>query len=167
MPDEDHTGCQLNPAQVALDRTIKPASNPPELGHKRMATLYRTANPTHPWLPRLATLRRFHPEACGVGPTLRRSIAIRPVCPRTRQIARVRASNRRLGRRRFDNQRLQHRLGLYTIIRISARNDGPQRHAVGVARYVDGSTGLTAIHWRWPAVFTPFFDGFLEPSRRT
>src|SRR6185312_16207973 len=111
-----------------------------------MATLYRTANPTHPRLSRLATLGRFHPEACGVGAILRRSIAIRPVCPRTRQIPLVHTSNRRLRRRRFDDQRLQHGLGLYTIVGISARDDGSQRHAVSVARYVDGCATLTAIH---------------------
>ena len=32
VPDEDHTGSELNPAQVVLDSAIKPASNPPELG---------------------------------------------------------------------------------------------------------------------------------------
>jgi hypothetical protein len=167
VPDEDHTSGELNPAQITLDSAIEPASNPPELGQKRMATLHRTTNPTYPSLPRLATLGGFHSQAGCVNAGLGRPIAIRPVRPRPRQVPHVRGTDGRLGRRRLDDQRLQHRLGLHAILGIGSGKDGPQRHPVSVARYVDGNTGLTAIHRRWPGVFTPFFDGFLEPSRRT
>jgi hypothetical protein len=56
VSDEDHTGGELNPAQITLDRAIEAASNSPELGQKRMATLHRTADPAYTGLPRLAAV---------------------------------------------------------------------------------------------------------------
>src|SRR5262249_10433616 len=121
----------------------------------------------YPRLPRLATLGGFHPEARYVGAALSRPIAIGPIRPRPRQITRVHGTHRHLGRRWLDDQRLQDGLGLHAIIGVGSADDSPQRQTVSVARYMDGSTRLTAIHRRWPGAFTPFFDGFLEPSRRT
>jgi len=167
VPDENYTRGELDPAEIPFRGTIQPPRDPSELGQKRMAALYRTANPTDSRLPSPTTLRRFHPEARRRRPFLARAIAIRSIRPRVRQIATVRLEDGYFGRRGLDNQRLQYGLGFDAVVDVRSANDRSQWHAVGIARYVDGRTRLTAIHRRRPRVFTPFFDGFLEPSRRT
>ena len=167
VPEEDHTRGELDPAEILSRGPIQPPRDPPELGKEGMAALHRTANPTDARRPSSAPLGRFYPKARRGRPFLAGAVAIRSVRPRGGQIPGVRLGDRHFGRRWLDNQRLQHRLGFDTVVDVSSADDRPQRHAVGVARYVDGRTGLTAIHGRRPRVFSPFLDGFLEPSRRT
>lgn len=167
VPDKDHGGGELDPAEVAFGTAVQPPHDPPELGQERMAALHRTTNPPDTGLPRLAPLGRLHPEAARVGPRLTGAIAVGPVRPRPRQVARVGPGHRHFGGGRPDDQGFQDRLGLGTVVDVSRRDYRPQRQAVGVARYVDRSTTLTTIDGRRPRVGAPFFDGFLEPSRRT
>ncbi len=131
-----------------------------------MATLYCTTNPTHARRPHLATLGCLHPEVRCIRTLLTGPVAIAAIASRTRQIAGVRLSYGHLGGWRLDYQRCPYGLRFDAVVDVGSANDGSQRHAVGVTGYVDGSTTLTAIHRRRPGVFTPFCDGFLEPSRR-
>lgn len=157
VPEEDHTGGQLDPAQIALGRPVEPPGDAPELRQKRMAPLHRTANPTDPRLPGFATLGRSHPEARGRRPFLAGPVAIGTVGSRVRQVARIGLLHPRLGDRGLHDKRLQDRLGLGAIVDVRRRDHGSQRHSVGVARYMDRSTGLTTIDRRRSRVLTPLF----------
>src|SRR5262249_55868857 len=95
------------------------------------------------------------------------AVAIGAIRPGVRQIPRVRPGHRHLGVRWLNNQGLQHRLGLDAVVDVGSADHGAQWHPVSVASYVDSRTTLTTIDGRRPRVLTPFFDGFLEPSRRT
>jgi NAD(P)-dependent dehydrogenase (short-subunit alcohol dehydrogenase family) len=167
VTEEDNAGSELDPTQIPLALAVKPPGDAAELRQEGVATLHRTADPTHPRLPRLAPLGGLHPEA-GVGCSLLAgAVAVRPVRPRTGQVADVGLGHRHRAGRRTHHQRFQDRLRFDAVVDVGRRDHRPQRHPIGVAGYVDGSTTLTAIHGRGTGVLTPFFDGFLEPSSRT
>jgi len=167
MPDEDHTRGELHPAEKRPGRAVPASRDPTELGKKRMAALDRTANPPDPRRPWPAASGCLQAEAGRGRSLLAGAVAIGPVGAGVGQVAPVELGHGHLGGGRLDHQRLQHRLGLDAVVDVGGADDRAQGHAVGVAGYVDGRTTLTAIHGRRPGVFAPFFEGFLEPSRRT
>ena len=99
-----------------------------------MATLHGTADAAHPRLPGLAAPGGLQPETGRVGPGLSGAVAIRPIGPRTRQVARVRGSHGNIRRRRLDNHRLQDRLGLYAVVGPRLGHHGAQRQATLLGR---------------------------------
>ena len=167
MPKEDHTRGQLDPTEIVPSGAVEATRDPPELGKERMAALHGATNPTDPRLTGLAPFGRLHPKACGRRSFLARAIAVRSVGPRPRQVTGIGVLDQRVRRGWPNHQRPQDSLGLRAVVDVSCSDHGPQRQAIGVTRYMDGRTTLTAIHRRWPGVGAPFFDGFLEPSRRT
>ena len=101
VPEKDHTGGQLHPAEIPPGGAVQPAGDPTELGQEGMATLHRTANPTDPGLPGLAPLGGLPPEARRSRPLLAGAVAVGPLGPRVWQVTGVRLDDSN-GCRRLD-----------------------------------------------------------------
>jgi hypothetical protein len=166
VPDEDDTGGELYPTKILLRATVEPSRDATEVGKKRMTAFDRTTNPADSRRPWFAASRGLHAEARSGRSILAGTVAIRPIGASVREVSSVRLRDRNLGRRWLDDQGLQHVLGLDAVVDVGGTDHCPQGHAVGVAGYMDGRTTLTTIDGGRPCVFAPFFDGFLEPSRR-
>src|SRR5271166_4514046 len=63
MANQDDTGGQLDPAEVALRGPVEASRDPAELGQERMAALDRATDAADPRAARLAALGGLHPEA--------------------------------------------------------------------------------------------------------
>jgi len=131
-----------------------------------MAPLNRIADLAYPGtlLPPLGGL---HPETGFLRPLPSRIVAIRPIRLGRGQTPLVHRGGNWLGRRsRPDDQRLQNVFGLDAVVGVGSGQDEAQRHSPVIASQVQGRAGLGAIYWAGAGLFAPFFDGFLEPSRR-
>ena len=164
--DEDDARGQFDPAQKPPGRPIPTPRDPTKLSEEVMAPLHRLTNRSHSRLL-LAAAGGPHAEARRLRPLPGRSVAVGPVGPCCRQAPWVDFGGRRLRLGRANHQRLQNVLGLTSVIGVGSCDHGPQRHSPVVAGQVQRRAAFAPVDRRRAGLFTPFFDGFLEPSRRT
>ena len=163
--DEDDARSHLDPGEVATGGTVKAAEDTTELRKEVVAALHRIADLAYP-LAVFTSLGCLHAEARPLRPRLGRLVAVGPIGLRPWQGPRVGLLDRDVRQGGLPHHRLEHRLRLTPIVGVGLGDDHAQGHGACVARYVQSCPTLGAINWRRPCLFTPFFDGFLEPSRR-
>ena len=131
-----------------------------------MAPLHRLTNLPHS-RRLLASAGGLHSEAGRLRPAAGRAIALGPIGPRLRQAPRVDRGRRLLRLGWLDDHRLQDILGLAAIGGVGPRDHHPQRHGPVVTGQMQRRAAFAPVDRRGASLFTPFFDGFLEPSIRT
>src|SRR5205814_319904 len=135
-------------------------------GEEVMAPLHGVADLADPGLL-LAAARGVQPEPRRPGPRPARLVAVAAVPDGTGQAALVRDRGRLLGGGGLDHQRLQHLLRLDPVVGVGPGHDHAQGHGPGVTGEMQRRAAFRTVYRRRARFFTPFFDGFLEPSRRT
>src|SRR5262249_52976771 len=147
-------------------RPVPPPRDPTELSEEIMAPLHRLTDPAQTRLF-LAAAWGSQAEACRLGPSPGRSIAVGPISPRRRHAPRIDLGHRLLRLGRADDQRLQDVLGLAAVGGVGSGDHDSQGHGPVVAGQVQCRAALASVYRRRAGLFTPFFAGFFEPSIRT
>lgn len=130
-----------------------------------MAAFHRIANLAHTRLL-LPSAWRVESKACVVRSLSTGRIAIGTIGDGSWQASNIDDFDGDFSGWWRNDQGLQNLLGLYSIVGVRSGDHHSQGHALGIARQVDRRAGLGAVYRTGTRLFTPFFDGFLEPSMR-